>query len=171
MPLAIVDTATASYVVQASYMQVCTMASARASAVGPRSTLALAWSAVLSHVTTGVWSVAALTWRMTGPRRDSRASSPAAAAASPRPARSTLRRLIGCSKVGLLSSCKDMVLLSFLYLPLSAARHYEAAITSVWAGRAGFAPVSAARPPDGAGRGAPCPSGRGPAHAGYRRHR
>src|SRR3954454_21143961 len=103
-------------------MQACTMASARESAVGPRCTLALAWSAVLSHVTTGVWSVAALTWRMTGPRRDSRAPTPAAAAARPRPARSTLRRLIGRSKAGLLSPCEGMVSLSFVYLPLASVK-------------------------------------------------
>src|SRR5947207_14014179 len=81
MPLAIVGRATGSYVVQASYMQVCTMASARAPAVGCCcSTLAVAWITVVFHVTTGVWA-AALTWRMTGPRRDSRAPSPAAVAA------------------------------------------------------------------------------------------
>src|SRR5437763_17134969 len=123
IPLASVGTATGSYVVQASYIQVCTMARARAAAVGPICTLAVAWSTVVSHVTTGVWAVAALTWRMMGTRRDSSAPSPAAMVASPRPARSTRRRLIGRSKAGLLlSSYGGMVSLSIFYLPLSTVK-------------------------------------------------
>src|SRR2546421_3084578 len=122
IPLASVGTATGSYVVQASYIQVCTMARARAAAVGPICTLAVAWSTVVSHVTTGVWAVAAVARRTTGPRRDSSAPSPAAMVASPRPARSTRRRLIGRSKAGSLSSYGGMVSLSFVYLPLSTVK-------------------------------------------------
>src|SRR2546423_13425706 len=59
IPLASVGTATGSYIVQASYIQVCTMARARAAAVGPICTLAVAWSTLVFHLTTGGWAVAA----------------------------------------------------------------------------------------------------------------
>src|SRR2546421_12824239 len=104
IPLASVGTATGSYVVQASYIQVCTMARARAAAVGPICTLAVAWSTVVSHVTTGGWAVAAGGRRETGPRGESHGPNSGALGASSKTARRTLRRGVGWSKAGALSS-------------------------------------------------------------------